>query len=173
METSVYLLFYVSLRSCQTSLLIFCIMDGSVHLLFVGLSQISINACIYYASTSLSISLQEEPSNHKSWRRFHMCMKACYTFDYLRLTLIKHLLCHHHNHLMIYYHHQYSHLSLILLFRRALDQLVQFVVDHRDRVALRALRLSCCLLRTALEDLIYTCFAKYSEFIFETLKYTV
>ena len=163
METSVYLLFYVSLRSCQTSLLIFYIMDGSVHLLFVGLSQISINACIYYASTSPSISLQEEPSNQRSWRRFHMCMKACYTFDYLRLTLIKHLLCHH----------QYSHLSLILLFRRALDQLVQFVVDHRDRVALRALRLSCCLLRTALEDLIYTCFAKYSEFIFETLKYTV
>ena len=74
---------------------------------------------------------------------------------------------------MIHHPHQYSHLSLILLFRRALDQLVQFVVDHRDRVALRALRFSCCLLRTALAELICTCSAKYSGFIFETLKYTV
>ena len=84
--------------------------------------------------------------------------------------MTKHHLFHRHNQLVIHHPHQYSHLSLILLFRRALDQLVQFVVDHRDRVALRALRLSCCLLRTALEDFICTCFAKYPGFIFETIE---
>ena len=69
---------------------------------------------------------------------------------------------------MIHHPHQYSHLSLTLLLRRALDQLVQFVVDHHDRVALGALRLFRCLLcATALEDFICTCFAKYSGFNFE------